>query len=71
MFALRTYFYMVCGFGEYNYWEEIDMALNLLKFLPPPPKTRKIAKLQEVKIFTCNPITKQDASHELPKDICN
>ena len=26
---------MVSGFGEYNYWEEIGMALQLLKFQPP------------------------------------
>ena len=26
---------MVYGFGEYNYLEEIDMTLNLLKFRPP------------------------------------
>ena len=34
MFALRTYFYMVYDFGEYSNWEEIAMALNLLKFRP-------------------------------------
>ena len=26
---------MEYGIGEYNYWEEIGMALNLLKFWPP------------------------------------
>ena len=73
MFALRTYFDMVYGFGEYNYWEEIGMALNLLKFRPPPPppKTRKIAQLQKIISFTCNPIKNQDTRHELLKNIYN
>ena len=34
MFVLRTYFYMVYGFEEYNYGEEIGVALNLLKLRP-------------------------------------
>ena len=35
MFALRTYFYMVYDFGEYNNWEEIAMALIYSNFDPP------------------------------------
>ena len=61
---------MAYGFGGYNYWEEIGMALNLCK-LRPPPKTRKIAQLQETMIFTCNPIKNENTRHELPKGIYN
>ena len=41
MFVLRTYFYMVYGFEEYNHGEEIGVALNLLKLRPPPPPQKK------------------------------
>ena len=61
---------MLYDFREYNYSEEIDMTLNLLKFRPPL-KTRKIAQLQKIIIFTCNPIKNQDTRHELPKGIYN
>ena len=36
-----------------------------------PLKTRKIAQLQKIIIFTCNPIKNQDTRHELPKGIFN
>ena len=32
---------------------------------------RKIAQLEEILIFTCNPIKNKDTSHVLPKDIYN
>ena len=61
---------MVYGFRGYNYSEEIGMALNLLANFEPP-KTRKIAQLQEIIIFSSNPIKNQDTRHELPKGIYN
>ena len=36
-----------------------------------PLKTRKIAQLQKIIIFTCNLIKNQDTRHELPKGIYN
>ena len=45
-----------------NYWEDIGMVLNLRKFRP---------QLQEIIIFTCNPIKDEDTRHELPKEIYN
>jgi len=36
-----------------------------------PMKTRKIAQLQEIIAFTCNPVTNDNAHHELPKGIYN
>ena len=36
-----------------------------------PLKIRKIAQLQENRIFTCNPIKNENTHHELPVDICN
>ena len=36
-----------------------------------PMKTRKIAQLQEIIIFTCNLIKNQHTHHELPKDTYN
>ena len=51
--------------------------MALLKFIqisnppPSPLKTRKIAQLQEIIIFTCNPIKNQETRHALAKDIYN
>jgi len=36
-----------------------------------PLKIRKTAQLQETIVFTCNPITNDNAHHELPKGIYN
>jgi len=36
-----------------------------------PLKIRKIAQLQETKVFTCYLITNDNAHHELPKGIYN
>ena len=32
---------------------------------------RIVAQLQEIIIFTCNPIKNEDTNHELPKDMNN
>ena len=34
-------------------------------------KIRRMAQLQEIIIFTCNPIKNKDTRHELPKGIYN
>jgi len=36
-----------------------------------PLKIRKIAQPQETMVFPCNPITNDNAHHELPKGIYN
>ena len=61
---------MANGFGGYNYWDKINMAHNYANF-DPPLKIRKLAQLQETRIFTCNPIENENTHHELPKDIYN
>jgi len=53
------------AFGMRLAWHKINVHFDPLKI------PRKIAQLQETIDFTCNPITNDNAHHELPKGICN